>query len=827
MLPIDALLPTLLDHLDQHPTLLLQAPPGAGKTTRVPLALLDCGWMQGQRLLMLEPRRLAARAAARFMAAKLGEAPGGRVGYRTRQDSRIGPDTRIEVVTEGILTRLIQQDPELSGYAAVVFDEFHERSLQADLGLALVREVQTTLREDLRVLIMSATLDTAGLAERLGQVPVLTSEGRAFSVDVHYRPLARGQDLFNPRDLVARVVSVIHEALVAESGSLLVFLPGTGEIRRVAEALRESGLPSHVSVHALHGSLDAGTQDRAILPAPLGERKIVLATAIAETSLTIEGVRVVIDAGLQRRAVFDPGSGMTRLATTRVSAAAAEQRKGRAGRREPGVCYRLYSESQQAALAPFTPPEILEADLAPLALELACWGVRDTSELFWLDPPPTGHLQQARTLLRELDALDASDQLTPHGRALWQQGLHPRLAHMRVRARDLKREVLAAQIAALLEERDPLGPAAGADLRHRLQALRESRGGRFEPIRQAARRWMPKDAAAGERQVQDLDSVGELLALAFPDRVARRRPGGAPRYLLANGRGAWLTEEDPLGDEPWVVAAELDGQAREARIFLAAPISPEGLEAVLGHHFQWHEVVAWDDRRGVMLARRECRLGALLIAEEALPEPPPERLQQALLDAVRHRGLDSLPWTDEACQWCARVTLLHLHDPEAWPDCREVALEADLEDWLGPWLQGCRTWADLQRVNLLAALSSRLDYGQQQSLEALAPRALVIPAGVSVALDYTAEQGPVLAAKLQGLFGWESTPRIVQGRVPVVIHLLSPAQRPLAVTTDLANFWREVYPQVRKEQRGRYPKHPWPEDPLSAEARLGTRKQGF
>ena len=822
MLPINQIIPDLLQTLESKTTVLLQAPPGAGKTTRVPLALLEEKWRQGRRILMLEPRRLAARSAARYMAGQIGEKPGQTVGYRTRLDTRVSSATAIEVVTEGILTRLIQNDPALEDYAAVIFDEFHERSLQADLGLALVRESRQALREDLRVIVMSATLDTAPIARLLGDVPVLTSEGRSFPVEVAYRPLPR-----NGR-IPEQVVAVIREALEAQSGSLLVFLPGAGEIRRVERQL-QGQVSRNVIVAPLHGNLKNNEQDRAIAPAPEGYRKVVLATAIAESSLTIEGIRVVIDSGQQRRAVFDANSGMTRLVTGWVSKASAEQRKGRAGRIEPGRCYRLWSESAQFGLAEFTPPEIQQADLAPLVLELAQWGARTPEQLDWIDQPPTAHWQQAVELLQWLDMLDPDGAITEHGKAAREMGVHPRLAHMILRGREIGHGYLAAELAALLEERDLAGRSAGADMQERVRILRNP-GGRHgvdaakvkaigqSVARLAGQRHRPSEGPAD-------DEVGRLLALAYPDRVARKRRGDAPRYQLSNGRGAMLRDGDPLARHQWLATAELDGKAREAAIYLAAPVDPAVLEQDLVTHIQEQDEAVWDDSRGTVVARRVRKLGHLVLEEKALPAPSRELVQAGLLAAVRKKGLKSLPWTPAAEQWLARVALLARCFPGDWPETGEQWLADNLETWLGPFLSGLTRWRDLENLDLHQALGSLLDYQHQTALEDLAPTRLTIPAGQQVTLDYTAENGPVLAAKLQALFGWTETPTVAGGRVPVVIHLLSPAQRPLAVTADLASFWRNAYPDVRKDMRGRYPKHPWPEDPFSAEASQGTKKR--
>ncbi|MGM0571281.1 ATP-dependent helicase HrpB [Marinobacter sp.] len=826
MLPIEQVLPELTDILDRHTTALLQAPPGAGKTTRVPLALKAAPWREGRKILMLEPRRLAARSAAVYMARQLGEKAGQTVGYRTRLDTRISSDTIIEVVTEGILTRLIQSDPLLEDYAAVLFDEFHERSLQADLGLALVRETQQVLRPDLRVLVMSATLDTGPLASMLGDAPVVSSQGRAFPVEVFYRPPRTTAG--RPPRLLDHIVAVIREALAEQPGSILVFLPGAGEIRKVEQLLRPH-LPAGTRLAPLFGNLKGDAQDQAIEPAPRGERKVVLATAIAETSLTIEGVRVVIDAGQARRAVFDPNSGMTRLVTGRVSRAAAEQRRGRAGRIEPGVCFRLWSEAEHHGLADHTPPEILEADLAPLALELAQWGARDPGDLEWLDLPPKAHWAQAVELLQWLDLLNGDGGITDHGHQARELGIHPRLAHMVLKGRELGYPKTAARLAALLEERDLLGRAAGADVVYRLQALSgdyRSSGldrNRLDAVRRAADRLLPHKKAEDE---DDAVPAGRLLALAYPDRIGRRRSGDANRYQLSNGRGARLADDDALGSEQWIVAADLDGQAREAQVFLAAATDRTTLEADLAAHIDTTEEALWDDRRGMVVARRVTRLGALVLAEQSLPDPDPEQLQQGLLNAVRQKGITSLPWNETARQWQARVQVMQRLEPDHWPDVSDNGLMAALDQWLAPFLAGVRNWKGLQQVPMVDALQSLLPWDQQQRLSRELPTTLEIPTGQHLRLDYTAENGPGLAAKLQALFGWTQTPRLAGGRIPVVIHLLSPARRPLAVTADLSSFWKEVYPEVRKEMRGRYPKHPWPEDPLTAEAKMGTKKSG-
>jgi len=812
-LPITPLLPALLDTLSKTNTALLQAAPGAGKTTQVPPALLDAPWGGNKKILMLEPRRLAARSAARFMARMMDEHVGQTVGYRVRLDSRVSSTTRIEVVTEGVLTRLIQSDPELSDYAAVIFDEFHERSLQADLGLALVRESQQVLRDDLRILVMSATLEIEPLAALLGGAPVLRSEGRAHPVRVEYRPgRARNPDR---REQTRQVSLSIQHALKEETGSLLVFLPGIGEIKRVAEQLAGK-LPDSARLAPLFGDLSSGDQDRAIAPAREGERKVVLATAIAESSLTIEGIRVVIDAGLQRRSAFDPNSGMMRLVTERVSSASAEQRAGRAGRLEPGVCYRLWPESER--LAPHTPPEILDADLAPLVLELARWGARSPDDLSWLNPPPSAHWAQARELLQRLDALDENGALTAHGSALIGIGLHPRLAHLIVRGREMGWSRSSAELAALLSERDLLVDRPGCDLSLRLQALRGGQHPGVHRGRRAQAKALARSLARGSDSHETSNPpIGSLLALAYPDRIAQSR-GGRGQFFMSNGRGAMLFEDDPLAGCDYLVAADLDGQARESRIFLATEIGKDEIDAALGHHIEERTVVDWDDQRGRIVASRQRRLGALVLDEQPVTDLDLTTQQSGLLAAIRRRGIHALNWSDATEQWRARAEFAHGLEPETWPAFDSDTLLASLEDWLGPFLTDHRRWQDLTRIDWLSALKSRMDYALRQELNRWYPPRVDLPTGQQARLDYCAEAGPVLATKLQTLFGQTDTPTVGAQRHPVMVHLLSPAGRPLAMTRDLKSFWSNAYPEVRKEMRGRYPKHPWPDDPLSAVA---------
>ena len=833
-LPIEPVLPALQEALRSRPGAVVVAPPGAGKTTRVPLALLDEPWLAGRRVLMLEPRRLAARAAARYMARSLGEPVGATVGYRIRLDTRVGPATRLEVITEGVLTRLLQADPALEGVGLVIFDEFHERSLHADLGLALCLEAQAVLRPDLRLLVMSATLAAEPVAALLNDAPIIARAGRSYPVETRYLPgpVAGWIEL--------AVVRAIGRALAAEAGDILVFLPGAGEIRRVQAQLAD--LAPAVRVVPLYGNLAQAEQDLALAPSPPGERRVVLATAIAETSLTVEGVRVVIDSGLMRVPRFSPRTGMTRLETVPVSLASADQRRGRAGRLEPGVCYRLWPQADDRHLARQSTPEMLEADLAPLALELAAWGVADPDQLRWLDPPPAAALAQARDLLVQLGALDATGQITAHGRQMAGLGLHPRLAHMVLRAVPLALGALACELAALLSERDICrgeGAAPDADLRLRLAALRGAGG---YPVDAAACRRVRAEAEHWQRQLGlrpgapgEVDAAGLLLAFAYPDRVAQRRATGG--FVLRSGRGAAFASPQPLADAAYLVAADLDDQGSESRIFLAAPLSPGDLERHCGDQIAAETVIAWDGAAQAVRARRRTRLGALVLQEAPLADPDPEAVRAALLAGIAAAGLAILPWTRAARQFQQRLCFLHHLEPGRpdaaaaalvataahWPDAAAAALVATAAHWLGPWLDGMKSAADLQRLDLVAVLGALLTWEQRRELDGSAPTHLVVPSGSRLPVDYSDPAAPVLAVRLQEMFGLAETPRIARGSVPLTLHLLSPAQRPVQVTRDLASFWRTAYFEVRKDLRGRYPKHFWPEDPLSAPPTQRTR----
>jgi len=830
-LPIESVLPDVKQTLRTRSNAVLVAPPGAGKTTRVPLALLDEPWLAGQRILMLEPRRLAARSAARFMAASLGEKVGETVGYRVRMDTRVGPRTRIEVVTEGVLTRLLQSDPALEGVGIVLFDEFHERSLHADLGLALCLQSQTVLREDLRLLVMSATLDAEPVAALMGNAPILTSEGRSHPVETRYlqRSVAGKEE--------ESVVRTVVEALNHDAGDLLVFLPGTAEIGRVEERLRALDLGRNILIAPLHGNLPQEEQNRAIAPAVPGQRKIVLATSIAETSLTVEGVQIVVDAGLMRVPRFSPRTGMTRLETVRVSRAAADQRRGRAGRLGPGVCYRLWTEQEERQLVPHTRPEILDADLSPLALELAVWGVSDPSELLWLDPPPLAAFQQARELLRQLAAIDADGRVTPHGRRMAELGLHPRLAHMILQAIPLGKGGLACELAAVLSERDFLRTRQAspeADISSRVEILRAGGNGTktadvvdlalCRRILSHASQWKQALGITPEEE-SAVPDCGLLLAFAYPERIAQAKGGG--RFLLRNGRGAVLPGDQPLAHAPFLVAAQVDDQGADSRMFLAAPVEWQELEPFFAEQMQVETQVAWDRAAQAVRARKRVRLGALVIQDVPLPNPDPDETVRALLSGITQEGLKLLPWNKTARQLQQRLQFMHRHEA-GWPDRSDEALLATMTEWLAPHLYGLRSASDLQQLRLADILTASLTWEQRRELDAHAPTHLEVPSGSRIPVDYSNPDMPVLAVRLQELFGWKETPRIAGGRVPLTLHLLSPAHRPVQVTQDLASFWQNAYFEVKKDLKGRYPKHYWPDDPLRAlpTNRTRPREQG-
>ncbi|WP_240703018.1 ATP-dependent helicase HrpB [Cohnella luojiensis] len=824
-LPIDSVIPELRQSLADNRNAVLIAAPGAGKTTRVPLALLTEPWLADRKIIMLEPRRLAARSSAKYMADKLGEQVGETVGYRVKMDTRVSSRTRIEVVTEGVLTRMLQADPALEGVGLVIFDEFHERSLQADLGLALCLQSQALLRDDLKLLVMSATLEAEPVAGMLGGAPIVRSEGRSYPVETIYRPKMASVPM---EETVAQAIA---DALRSHQGDVLVFLPGVGEIRSVEAKLRGK-LPeaSMVRIVHLHGSLTADAQDQALAPLPPEQRKVVLATSVAETSLTVEGITVVVDSGLMRTSRFSPRTGMSRLETLTVSAASADQRRGRAGRLMPGTCYRLWSREEQQALSPRSSPEILEADLAPLLLELSVWGVQDADELEWLDSPPAPALQQARDLLIQLGALDKSGRtVTPHGKLMAEFGKHPRMAHMLLRAMPLGLGDMGCELAVILGERDFIryeGRAANVDIRLRLEALR---GRGAYAVEEGTRRRLTEEVKRLRRELDigfasasesSVDDIGLLLAFAYPDRIGNRRDNG--KYLLSGGRGAEFAFGQALAHEPWIVVADVDDKGSDSRIRAAAPVDFEQLEANLQDELHTETQIYWDTVSKSVRGRARKKLGALPVEETPLSRPPADQVLQALLEGIRLEGLELLPWTKAARQLQERTVFIRHHD-SSWPDLTDDALIGSIEQWLAGYLEGMKSRSDLQRLNLKDLLESMLSWEQRRELENSAPTHWTVPSGSRVPIDYGDIDAPTVSVRLQELFGLPETPRIAGGRVPLTLNLLSPAQRPVQVTRDLASFWSNAYFEVRKDLKGRYPKHYWPDNPLEAEATRRVR----
>lgn len=835
-LPIDDVLPALGKALSASSCAVLEAPPGAGKTTRVPLALLGSSWLGALKILMLEPRRLAARAAAYRLADQLGERVGETVGYRMRQDTRVSGETRIEVVTEGILTRMLLDDPALEDVGLVIFDEFHERSLPADLGLALCRQVQDLFRPDLKLLVMSATLDTGALARHLKGAPVVRSEGKMYPIETKYMGRTIRGTFIEPI-----VAETVQQALRETEGDILVFLPGAAEIRRTSERLTDT-LPDSVYIHPLFGNLTRADQDRALAPSPDGTRKVVLSTSIAETSLTIDGVRIVIDSGQMRVPRFDPRTGMTRLETVPVTRDAANQRRGRAGRQAPGVCYRLWSEHEQYHLHDVRKPEILEADLAQLALDLAVWGVRDPDELDWLAKPPQNAYDAARTLLADLDAMDTTGRLTDVGQKMASLPTHPRLSHMLIQAASMGHGALAADLAALSEERDvlmrPSAPAA-TDIRMRLELLNAVRSGKWSgqswqhhQVKQGALKQVLQAAAMWRKHLHlrkdaltDPIQAGAVLALAYPDRIAQNTDA-VGRYRLRDGGSATLDANDPLADAAFLVCTHLDGRPDGGRIFLAAPITIDEVEHQFLGKIGWTDEITWDRANERVQARQVQKLGALILRERPLQDVSQEAINPVLLGEAVNRGLHVLNWTKDVKQLRDRMAFMH-HLDASWPDVSDHILAAGLIDWLGPFVFKARRLEDLKNIDLQAPLISLLNWEQQRELDRMAPKRIEVPSGSSIAVDYSEPELPVLAVRLQEVFGLSETPRIAKGQVPLTMHLLSPAQRPVQVTRDLASFWRDTYFEVRKDLRGRYPKHYWPEDPMQAQATRRVRGPGF
>ncbi len=828
-LPVEDVLPTLVSTLNKTNRAVLQAPPGAGKTTTVPLWLLQLKDLGSKKIVMLEPRRLAARAAARRMADLLGEQVGETVGYRIRLDKAVSAKTRIEVVTEGILTRRLQEDPELEDIGVVIFDEFHERNLQTDLGLALTRQSQEILREDLKLVVMSATLDADRVAQLLDDAPVITSEGRQFPVETRFmdRP-------FKGR-LEGALASWTEEIVKEETGDILVFLPGAGEINRAMSALSSFAKAQNIALLPLFGNLSQKDQDRALFPDKEGRRKIVFSTDIAETSLTIEGIRIVIDAGLGRNPRFDPNSGMSRLETKRVSRASADQRRGRAGRLGPGICYRMWTKAEDRGLIPHSEPEIAVADLSSLTLELAKWGVTEINELNWMTEPPSGLVGQARDLLHSLGALDKTNSITKLGQKIVRLPLHPRLARMIVKAEEIGEAGLACDLAALLSERDFLKSerdSPNSDIRARLEILNKARSSGRERVETRQVLKSANDLRKRfkvSKQSGALGSVGTVLAFAYPDRIGELRKNSLTNYRLSGGRGATLLNNDKLQGEPYLVVADLDGKGRDARIYLAAAIRYQELMAQFEGDIKTEVRVFWDDVKERIIALEETKIGALVLDEKRVKTPDPDDIAKAILDVIRNKKMRILPWDKGSHSLIQRVAFAKYHDNEItnWPDLSESWLLENLENWLLPYLAGKQSLAGLQDLKLDEILLSLLDWEQQSRLKSFAPARITVPTGSSVRLDYSDIHAPVLAVRLQEMFGQADVKKVAGGKVPISIHLLSPARRPAQITQDLAGFWKNTYADVKKDLKGQYPRHYWPDDPLQAEptARPKPRKR--
>ena len=821
-LPIEKILPELRSVFLQHHNVVLSADPGAGKTTRVPLALLNEPWLEEKKIIMLEPRRLAAKRASEFMSKQLGERVGQSVGYRIRGDNKISSATRIEVVTEGILTRMLQDDPTLSGVGIVIFDEFHERSIHADLGLSLTLDVQQHLREDLKILVMSATLDGIAISKLLSDAPVITSEGRTFPVETRYLPQP------HTGKIEPLVVSTILRSLRNDTGDILAFLPGQREIRRVESLLSESELPPHVDVHLLFGEAPPEKQQAALSPPINSRRKVILSTNVAETSLTIDGVKIVIDSGLSRIAKFDPRRGMSGLITVPVSQASADQRRGRAGRQHPGICYRLWTELQHTQLPKYSQPEIVSADLASFALELALWGNPEGKLLKFLDMPSASHFSQAHSLLKNLGAIDETGKLTEHGKAVSRLGIHPRLAHMLLRAKELGLGRLACDVAALLEERDLLRRKSDTDIDFSVR-WRALQGGanvdQFtrERVLQQSKRLTVLINADNKKSSEE--SIGVLLALAYPERIAKRRSMHGEKYQLAGGTIGILPKNSSFFREEFLAVADVDGAGSEVKIFLAATLTKQEILETFAEEILKEEEIRWDEKEECIVARKIIRFGAIELAEQQF-EAKPEKVHAILLNAIRRMGIDVLPWNKESnsfrirSEWLRKNALVGNN----WPNLSDEHLLATLEQWLGPYLNGITRRAHFQKFDMEKIICSLFTYRQLQDLHRLAPTHITVPTGSRITVDYSVGDLPVLAVRLQEMFGATETPAIADGKISVLLHLLSPALRPLAVTQDLPSFWKNAYPEVRKDMRGQYPKHPWPEDPMSAAPTKRTKR---
>ena len=817
-LPVAEIIPEVKEKLSQGNTLIITAPPGAGKSTLLPLALLHEPWLQEKKILMLEPRRLAASSIANRMASLLQEPVGRTVGYRIRFDNQTSSQTRIEVVTEGILTRMIQNDNALEKVGLVIFDEFHERNIHADVAMAFCRESQLVLRPDLRIVVMSATMDMPQLSKLL-TAPIVESKGRQYPVEIKYE---RGMD----EQLIAEMAAnTVRQAAQENEGDVLVFLPGQGEIKQCEEILKKT-LPLF-AIHPLYGQLSPPQQQAAIMAHPKGKRKVVLATSIAETSLTIEGITVVVDTGLARTSRFDPRSALSRLVTVRISKDMADQRAGRAGRLGPGVCYRLWTKATHERLAPFRTPEILEADLASLLLDIAHWGIDNIHHLSWLTAPPSGALAQASDTLHQLDAL-VKGKITPHGREIHQLPCHPRIAHMLLMARDTHRQPLATDLAAILEERDPLDKEAGIDINLRIEALRRHRrqkrkDRKFDKIEKIAASYRKLLEVDAENGIIDSYESGILLAYAYPERIAFARPGTNTLYQLANGKFAVASQKDDLADEPWLAVAHVDAREGTGKIFMAAPLNPKDLAPLL----KVSEMIHWDTGKGGLIARKELRIGNIVFRSRPLPSPDSRHLLQAISDAIKREGEQLLDFNDKVTKWQNRILSLRQWRPtEAWPDVSTSTLLGNNMDWLAPYLQNISKPEELKKLDLLDILQHSLDYEKQNQLATLCPEKIAVPSGSLIKIDYQPNgEPPVLAVRLQELFGLADSPKINGGKTPVILHLLSPGYKPVQVTSDLRSFWDNTYFEVRKELKRRHPKHAWPDDPWKAEAVRGVKKK--
>ncbi|MES2592910.1 MAG: ATP-dependent helicase HrpB [Bacteroidota bacterium] len=822
-LPIQEIIPDIKKKLAAHNTVILQAPPGAGKSTLLPLQLLDEPWLAGKKIIMLEPRRLAARAVANRMSTLQNEPVGTTIGYRVRFDNKVSKHTRIEVLTEGILTRMLQQDNTLEGVGLVIFDEFHERSLHADLALALCREIQQVLREDLRILIMSATLDGEKLSALLNNAPILTSAGRQYPIDIHYLSPDSESKLHQ------QMAKAIRKAIANDTGDILAFLPGAAEIQRTQELL-ELELAGSISIHPLFGDLSQQKQQEAILPNPQGKRKIVLSTSIAETSLTIEGITIVVDSGYCKTPRFDAKTGLTRLDTVRVTQDMAAQRAGRAGRLGPGVCYRLWNQALHQQLQAHRNPEIMEADLAPTLIELAQWGLQDMTAMHWLDQPPAGSVKQAQNLLEELDATHLG-KITERGKEMLRLPTHPRIAHLLLEGQSFGLIELASDIAAVLEERDPLQKETGANLTLRIEALRKWRNKEYvsadrnvlERIERLASQWRKFFSVQQDNTPPIDQEVGKIVAAGYPERVAKQREQ-SHRYRLSNGKIVKLNEHDPLSHEPYLAVAHLDAGTTEGRIYLAAPLSPDDIM----HLAIEKKVISWDAQNGILIARNEKRVGDIILESKIISSIPDEERIKILCEVIRKESLTVFNWTDQVIEWKARLQSIKIWRPnEEWPDLSDEHLLDTLEEWLAPYITSVKKREDFYKLDLYSILSGLLSYQQTQQLDALVPSKIIVPSGSMIPLVYQPDgSSPVLSVRLQEMFGLLDTPTVNEGRIKATLHLLSPGYKPVQITQDLKSFWKNTYPEVRKELRIRYKRHHWPEDPWTAEAMRGAKKRG-